>query len=294
MKKNILYTHKYWKEYAWESMNDSKYMAWDVRRCDYGDPHPHPPEHTKVFYTDTELCHAHNHSNVEKIAFMLESRYITPQYYDYLEQNISIFDRVLTYDDFLIAKHPDKCTFYPHGNCVIKKEDFDLHEKYKLVSFNSSTKQMDVSGHLLRHLFYSLYMKRETNWCRLLIEQTEVDCFGALAGNHIEYKLESLQEYMFQVVLENCILDTYFTEKIIDCFVTGTVPIYYGTSKISEFFDQDGIIEFTTLEELFSILGRLTPEEYRKRSTAIAHNYELSQKYLLAEDWIYENTDIFD
>ncbi|MDX2476058.1 MAG: glycosyltransferase family 10 [Gammaproteobacteria bacterium] len=103
-----------------------------------------------------------------------------------------------------------------------------------------------------------------------------------------------MQEYMFQVVLENCILDTYFTEKIIDCFVTGTVPIYYGTSKISEFFDQDGIIQFTTLEELFSILGRLTPEEYRKRSKAIAHNYELSQKYLLAEDWIHENTDIFD
>lgn len=293
MKKFILYTHKYWRDFAWESINASKYITWDVRRCDHGDPHPHPPGHSKVFYTDSELCHAKNHADVTRIAFMLESRYISPQNYEYLEQHIDNFDRVLTYDASVIKRFPKKCTFFPHGNCVIKREDFALHKKTKLVSFISSAKQMDVSGHIFRHLFYHLYRKRQHNWCRSLIGDTEVDLYGELAKNHIHYKLQSLQDYMFQVVMENGILDTYFTEKIIDCFVTGTIPIYYGTKKISDFFDADGIIQFTTLEELFEILGGLTAEEYAKRSKAITRNYETAQKYLLAEDWIYENTDVF-
>lgn len=288
-----LYTHSNWIKYSWESINDSQYMIWDIRRCYYGDPHPHPNKYEKVFYTDSELCHAQRHNDVVKVAFMLECRYITPDYYDYLEANIDVFDAVLTYDDLLLSKYPDKCTFYPHGNCVIKREDFDIYQKTRMVSFISSTKRMNVSGHNLRHAFYELYTTRANNWVRYPIGDTTVDLYGSLAHNFIDYKLESLKDHMFQIVVENSVLDTYFTEKILDCFVTGTVPIYYGTKKITDYFDPEGIIQFSTLEELFEILGALTEEMYHSRREAIARNFKLAQQYIIPEDWIFEHTDIF-
>ena len=36
---------------------------------------------------------------------------------------------------------------------------------------------------------------------------------------------------MFSVCIENDVYDTYFTEKILDCFATGTIPIYKGTKN---------------------------------------------------------------
>ena len=42
--------------------------------------------------------------------------------------------------------------------------------------------------------------------------------------------------------MENSIAELYYTEKIIDCFLTGTVPIYWGTKRITDGFNKDGII----------------------------------------------------
>jgi len=293
MKKFTLYTHINWVEYAWESVNPSQYMQWDIRRCYYGDPHPHPDKNTRVFYTDSELCHAMTHVDVEKYAFMLESRHITPAYYDYLEENIDVFDAVLTYDSRLLEKYPDKCIYFAHSNCLIPRGEFNIYNKTKLVSFISSRKNMKVSGHLLRHAFHDIYVHRGSNWSGSLLGSTEVDLYGKLADNYVESKLDSVRDYMFQVVVENSILDNYFTEKIIDCFVTGTIPIYYGAANIGEFFDVDGILQFKTLEELFTILGSLSPDMYDESKSAIEKNHALAMQYIVPEDWIYEHTPVF-
>jgi hypothetical protein len=48
---------------------------------------------------------------------------------------------------------------------------------------------------------------------------------------------------MFSVAIENDNSDTYFTEKLTDCFVMGTVPVYYGSRKVVEkYFDPTGVI----------------------------------------------------
>jgi len=294
MKKFKLYTHNDWVNYAWESVNDSEYMQWDVRRCYYGDPHPYPDKTERVFYTDSELSHALKHECAQKVALMLESRFVTPHFYEYLENNIDTFDIVLTHDESLIAKYPDKCVFYPHNNCLIKRSDFKVYEKTKLLSFISSVKQMNISGHMMRHAIYSLYTSRSQNWVRTLAAHVQMDLYGGLANNYVPYKLDSLKDYCFQVVVENSIIDTYFTEKIIDCFVTGTIPIYYGTRKVNDYFDANGIIHFSTLEELFKIIGQLSEQDYENRANAINKNFEIAQNHILPEDWIFKNTRVFN
>ena len=62
---------------------------------------------------------------------------------------------------------------------------------------------------------------------------------------------------MFSVCIENTTHDTYFTEKILDCFATGTLPIYKGTKNITKYFDGNGIL---FLDEIN--INELTPELY--------------------------------
>ena len=246
-----------------------------------------------MFYTDSELEHALVHEGVQKIAWMLESRCIAPHYYDYLEDVIDSFDVVLTHDRALQGRFPRKCIFYPHGNCVIRRRDFALYEKTRLVSFISSMKLMNAPGHRMRRQFYDLYTNKGRNWTSTRLRDTRVDLYGKLANNYLEYKLDCLKDYMFHIAVENCVADTYFTEKIIDCFVTGTIPIYFGTKRILDFFDPDGILWFSSITELFQLLGRLTPAAYFERRQAIANNFAAAQEYIIPEDWIYRNTDVF-
>jgi hypothetical protein len=106
--------------------------------------------------------------------------------------------------------------------------------------------------------------------------------------NPIADKIEGLKDYMFSIAIENCKSDYYFTEKLIDCFVTGTIPIYWGCPSISKFFNTDGILSFNSLEELRDILKGLTPELYYSKISAVKENYELAKQYLVADDILYD------
>ena len=44
------------------------------------------------------------------------------------------------------------------------------------------------------------------------------------------------KDYSFTLTMENTIADGYITEKIMNAYIAGSVPIYYGTDKIREFF----------------------------------------------------------
>jgi len=46
-----------------------------------------------------------------------------------------------------------------------------------------------------------------------------------------ENKIETISNYKFCICAENVEYDGYVTEKIIDCFIAGTIPIYFGTSN---------------------------------------------------------------
>jgi hypothetical protein len=291
VKNPLLYTHIHWPGFSsWHQT--SKYMEWEVRACDHGDPHPPPPGDSVVFYTNSELEHAANHRALRKVAFLLESKFIAWWTYDYAEAHLDYFDTVLTYDEGLIARHPGKCQFFPHGGCSIPPKDRKIWQKDKLVSF-WATNRKTAPGHYARHEFYELYTNRQENWLNPYIRDLQIDCYGQLPHNYAKTMLDCLGDYMFQIVMENNISETYFTEKLIDCLVTGTIPIYRGSRGASRFFDANGILYFTTTEELVDILSGLSTRDYIDRLEAVRANYRIAQNFVLAEDWIYKNTDLF-
>jgi len=83
-------------------------------------------------------------------------------------------------------------------------------------------------------------------------------------------------------------MDYFFSEKIIDCFVTGTIPIYYGCPSIFRFFDAEGILTFDNLPELLTILKKIDSNLYNTKINSVRKNFELAKNYVLAENHIYK------
>ena len=80
-----------------------------------------------------------------------------------------------------------------------------------------------------------------------------------------ERRNDFFESSKFHIAVENSQQKNYFTEKIIDCFASKTVPIYFGCPNIGDWFHMDGIITFSDLDELKKIVGRLDGECYNKR-----------------------------
>jgi hypothetical protein len=133
-----------------------------------------------------------------------------------------------------------------------------------------------LTGHMLRH-----HVANQFN--------SKIDLFGKGTNHPIEFKEEALIDYHYSIVIENSKTENYFTEKLLDCLATGTIPVYWGCPNLGNFFNLDGIITFNTIEELASIIPTLTPELYNSKIGAIKENLELSKQYNITEDWIYKN-----
>ena len=184
-----------------------------------------------------------------------------------LDAVLETFEQIWTHNDELVALHP-KFKWTPAYGTYIK--EFGIFPKTKMVSMITSDKRW-TPQHEIRHDF-------------AMANRDKMDVFGR-GINEIPNKEIGLKDYRFSFAIENATYDTYFTEKILDCFATGTVPIYMGTKKVSEYFNPDGIIFF---DGTFDFLT-LTEELYQSKIDAIKDNFERVQKYSVLDDWIFDN-----
>ena len=222
-------------------------------------------------------------------------------------KNYDKFDVIFTHDKKLLEQLPN-ARFMPAADCIVfnrlpnpvpgyepfkcdpKNEDyeipddvFQIYKKSKLVSVMASDKAW-LPGHVQRLKFLDKIKHR-------------VDVYGTcqkvLFGQEFrkETKFLSLRDYAFSIAIENLsheVDDYYFTEKIVDCFTTGTVPIYYGCPNIGKFFDTKGILIFENDEQLSAILDSLSMDLYYSMMDSIKHNYEVSMKMNLTNDLAYK------
>ncbi len=80
-------------------------------------------------------------------------------------------------------------------------------------------------------------------------------------------KLDSLKDYRFQVVLENSSFEHYFSEKLTDCILAGTYPVYYGCPDLDKYFTQNSYrrIDIHNFEDSIKIIDNAIKEEWDKK-----------------------------
>ncbi len=69
-----------------------------------------------------------------------------------------------------------------------------------------------------------------------------------------------------------------------DCFATGTIPIYHGTPKLGEMFNPDGVI---TLTESFDP-KLISSDFYFSKIDAIKDNFERCLTHKKSDDVLYD------
>lgn len=231
-----------------------------------------------VFLTDHNLFEVNSpqYKDVKKYAWLVESPAVTPQAYEYVKHNAHLFDKIFTHSEYLLQN--DNAYLLPIGGCHLDESDITLeHTKDRLVSMMYSNKNF-ATGHNLRHEIASKYSHL-------------IDIMGSgVDGRHVK-KIESCKEYAFSVVIENCKEGYYFTEKIVDCLLSGVIPIYWGCEHIGQFFNQDGLLTFNTTDELYNIVKdqQMLIDFYTNHMDQIIENYHLALKYKIAEDYLYLN-----
>jgi hypothetical protein len=63
----------------------------------------------------------------------------------------------------------------------------------------------------------------------------DVDVYGR-GFNPIADKWSAIYPYKYHIVLENCSVPDYWTEKLSDALLAGSYPIYYGCTNLSDYF----------------------------------------------------------
>lgn len=262
-------------------LDSSKYFLWD--RFNIGlDTH---------FYTHSAILETMERPT-HKYALFTESESIIPDDYKIFETHKGIekdFDAVFTYSEKLLNTL-DNAKFFPACATVwYGKEYYNgikdstilspnvYLEKTKNLSMICSAKLL-TEMHKIRHRFAGEFMKTG-----------KVDIFGGFKdGKYFDYKSKTLKNYRFQVVVENDIAAYYFTEKILDCFASMTIPVYLGAGKIDEFFNPNGIIKINKNTSIDEILKICTEEEYEKRLDAVKENFQKVLKYTNIYNLLYE------
>lgn len=149
--------------------------------------------------------------------------------------------------------------------------------KSKLVSFVGSLQHSDEGAYRFRREVAEFCMSRG-----------DIACFGK-GIREIAGKREALARYRFSIALENAASDHYFSEKLVDCILMETIPIYYGCPGIGDLLDPRGLLTFQMLNELPSLLDGLSPDLYAERRAFVLEN----KRRVLDQRW-HSHCGVFD
>jgi hypothetical protein len=229
-----------------------------------------------IFFTDFTFQEVDKFNNKEKYCVLIEPPCIFPEIYQNIKQYNKKFNKVFTTNDELLSLGENYC-IVPMGGCWVEPCYQQIYPKSKEISIIASA-QNRTDGHKLRHEVIKNY-------------GNQIDVFGK-GYNPIDNKLIAMKDYKFQLVIENCSIPNYFSEKLIDALMVGCVPIYYGSKNLGKFgFNMRGILSFNDMTELDIIIRDIQDGEitYDMFKDVIEYNFKVAKEYEVTENFIWKN-----
>lgn len=220
-----------------------------------------------------------------RYGYLMETRAVVPEDYRIFERYRGLnkdFDLVFTHDHDIVEKY-DNARFWPSWAASWIPDELVspqlIEKKTKMASMVSSYKTTCDLHHA--RTAAAKYLKANP--------QLGVDTFGTFdGGQHIKIQ-DSLLDYRYSIAVENYISPWLFTEKLINCFVTCTVPVYVGASDIGKFFNVDGIIRIDPedLRDMDKVVAQFSVADYEARREAILDNFRRAAEYGNPWDYLY-------
>lgn len=176
------------------------------------------------------------------------------------------FYKILTKSETLL-KNIENGIFFLYGSTFIKDINAVNINKTKLLSLIASKKK-NLKGHKLRHEI--------VDYIRTI--KLEADIMGR-GYRSFDHKEDGLASYCYSIVIENNQELNYFTEKLIDCCLCETIPIYWGAPNIGNYFDVRGMIICKSAEEIKDALQNISLEDYSSKLHWIKENRKIANSF---------------
>ncbi len=228
-----------------------------------------------------------------KVLILSSESYLSPN----RETNVSViknkdlYDLILCADDGLVL-HCRNAEIFPYGSTWLNRGkiehpdglgefscDIEIFKKRERtlndVSFLASWYDADRPGYRLRRELWARQNEIEIP----TMFHTSLKAFLGATNPLPNGEKESLFYSTFHVCIENQNVKHYFTEKLIDSFLTYTMPIYWGCPNIGNYFNLDGMIIVDSIDALIPRLNNLTLDYYNDRMDAIIENRKIAETY---------------
>lgn len=225
------------------------------------------------------------------VLYLCEPQPILPKMSEYALAHLDLFDLIVVSTDHLLGASP-KIVPLEFGTAWVSPDALP-HPKREGVSFLVGRKRI-TSGHRLRHEVWRRqeeirvpknFFISNRGWPRRLSWLEGMPGLDPLPKNPWHWPVLGdsklpLFESHYHLAIENCESRFYFTEKLLDCFLTATVPIYWGCRNIGDYFDPRGILQARSADELIVACNAASVADYESRSRAIEENRRLARRFL--------------
>ena len=198
--------------------------------------------------------------------------------HEYAIQNRNKFNLILSWAE-LVLIYCKNSKLLPFGSSWVAQGNIDKFwnvDKQFEISFLRGTKK-NIIGQQLR---WDVYDSKNEIEKILPIKFFDV-LNDTVEGRKLDVSEKDIvwNSSMYSIVIENVKHSNWFTEKIIDSFLTNTILIYWGASNIGHYFNTNGIIEFYNTYDLMQQLQTLTPEKYHELESVRTQNYKLALEW---------------
>jgi hypothetical protein len=205
-------------------------------------------------------------------------------HHDWIIQNQQYFSVILTWSD-KVLNNCSNAMFLPFGSTWLKPEQYEKQYPKEFHVSHVRGNLHKTYGHSLRFEYHDRSQKElkipYKSWETAGIREIEETCAAA--------KCELFGGAQFGVCIENTSHRGYFTEKIMEMFLLKTIPVYWGCSNITDFFNPEGIITFTSIDDAIYKLNTLDKSYYNDRLEVINENYNKALQYVNYEQRICNN-----
>lgn len=153
----------------------------------------------------------------------------------FVQSFLDQFPHILTCRDDLSHKHLIRTPEINHWH--LNKTFQDLYHTNKI----SKTKKLSV---VCSDLTLLIGHKKRYGFVNKMIGhfKDQIDVFGR-GFNPIDDKWEALAPYKYSIAIENSMVNGYFTEKLTECYLAQTFPIYYGAPDIATYYDPNSMLQ---------------------------------------------------
>lgn len=184
--------------------------------------------------------------------------------------NAGAYNYLFTHNQELLDALPGKSFVMPLASTWIKNYEFP--EKKFEVSTLVGGRLMAPGHHLRQKLWFK--ENKITVPKKFFLSGN----FGGIENYNNNPVLGSdkkpLFDSQFHICIENVKRRNWFTEKLIDCMVTKTVPIYCGCPNVGDWFDTRGFIIVDNLNDIIEACNNLDEDTYNNMLPYIEENYK--------------------